>query len=455
MSRRESEIVQRLKTAYKRTREAYEDTFKGHDLHPGTEIAGAWPFITAAYSGIEQTFKFHIAEAHGQTVEELVATRGPKGAKGEARYPYRHHNLGRLFVCLEEPIRVALAEQYRQFRTLQPYIQPATAGEFLNVVSAEDGRGYERWRHSLKAPEKKIQTNSAEALLSIWDIAVQLSETGRRGWRLRGVYEQLSEVFAWRLEEIVEKLNMERVGKGLPFHDVRRESIEWMSAHGGPLNAFAELTHRAQRGLLPDADADGLSAFFGESLKAWVLARDGGVVEARSDVRAFVARATGYRGPGQGVRWNRETNGFEDVPWELDQITADELPPGGFRFEEDYRGTRRHQKKSWVFGRGFEVKENHPAQDDMPAGKWLCTLCGEKAVATGGKLIVRFWQHADDEDGFHVDVDGGEDSKEERLVREVMRLGSEFTRGEGAYIVEAVYDSKRSDDEPSTDCSAS
>ena len=204
MGRHHREIVQRLKTAHGRTREAYEQTFKGHDLHPGTDLAGAWPFITAAYSGIEQTFKFHIAEAQGKTVEELVATRGPEGAKGGARFPYRHHNLGRLFRCLDEPIRAAVSEQYRRFRTLHPYIGPAAAGEFLDVVSAEDGRGYERWRYSLTAPEQKIPTNSAEALLSIWDTAVQLCQTDRKGWRLRGVYEHLSEGFAGSLDGIME-----------------------------------------------------------------------------------------------------------------------------------------------------------------------------------------------------------------------------------------------------------
>ncbi len=65
MSRDDWEIVQRLTIAQERTREAYEDTFKGHDVHPGTEIAGVWPFTTAAYSGIEQTFKFLIAAAGG------------------------------------------------------------------------------------------------------------------------------------------------------------------------------------------------------------------------------------------------------------------------------------------------------------------------------------------------------------------------------------------------------
>ena len=81
MSRHDWEIVQRLTIAQERTREAHEETFKGHDVHLGTEIAGVWPFITAAYSGIEQTFKFLIAEAHGKTVEELVATRGRKGPR--------------------------------------------------------------------------------------------------------------------------------------------------------------------------------------------------------------------------------------------------------------------------------------------------------------------------------------------------------------------------------------
>ena len=435
MSRHHGEIVQRLKIAQERTREAYEHTFKGHDLHPGTDIAGAWPFITAAYSGIEQAFKFHIAQANGKTVEELVATRGPEGAKGEARYPYRHHNLGKLFRRLGASIQVPLAEQYRRFRTLHPYIGPATVDEFLKDVSAEDGRGYERWRYSLTAPEKKIPTNSAEALLSIWDTAVQLCETERKGWRLRGVYEHLSEGFAWKLEEIMETFNMERMESGDAYHDFRRESTEWMRAHGGPLNAFSELGHCAHRGLLPDADADGLSTPFAESLKRWMQAGDGGAVKAQSDVRVFLARAAGYRGPGQGVRWNDETKGFEDVPWELRQLTTDRPPEGGFRFEGDHRGTERMQELRWIVQRGFRVMENYPAKEDMPVDRWLCTLCAEKTVAPGGKITIRFWEHPGDEDGFYAEVEGGEESNEGRLVRDVLRFGSESTREEGEQVV--------------------
>ena len=330
-----------------------------------------------------------------------------RGAKGEARYPYRHHNLGRLFGCLEESVRAPLAEQYRRFRTLHPYIGPATVEKCLKDVSAEDGRGYERWRYSLTAPEKKIPTNSAEALISIWDTAVRLCETKRKGWRMRGVYEHLSEGLAWSLEEIMEKLNVKRMESGVAYHDFRQESVDWMRAQGGVLNAFSELAHRAHRGLLPDPGADGLSGPFAEALRRWVQARDGGAAKAQSDVRVFVGRAAGYRGRAQGVRWNVETKGFEDVPWDLRETTADLPPPEAFRFEDDFRGTDRLRQMKWLFQRGFLVNENYPAKEDMPGGKWLCTLCGEKAVASGGSVAVRFWEHPEDEDGFHVEVVGG------------------------------------------------
>ena len=439
MRRGRSEIVQRLKIAQERTREGYEQTFKGHDAHPGTDIAGAWPFITAAYSGIEQTFKFQIAEANRMTVEELVATRSPKDAKGERRFPYRHHNLGKLFNCLEAPIRNVLAEQYRRFRTLHPYIGPATAGEFLDAVSTEDGRGYERWRYSLTAPEEKIPTNSADALLSIWDVAVQLCETDREGWRLRGVYEHLSEGFAWALQDTMRR-RMERMESGEEYQELHAEAMEWMRARGGLLNAYSELVHRAHRGLVPDPEPDGLSSPLADCLTRWLEAGDVGVVKARSDVGVFLARAAGRRGPARGVRWNGETNGFEDVPWDLCETTAAEPPEGAFRFDAYMGSDDRLREIKWILKRGFRAAENYPFREQMPRDKWLCTLCAEKPV-DGDKLTIRFWEHRDDENGFYVDVEGAEESKEGRLVRKVVRLDSENTLGEGAYIVESADDS--------------
>ena len=433
MSRDHAEIAHRLETAYRRTREAYEVTFKGHDQDIGTEIASVWPFITVAYSGIEQTFKFHIAEKCKKTVEQLVASRG-----------YRHHDLGKLFACLKGRVRKAVAEEYRRFRTLHPHIEPKTADDFLRCVSAKkrpsdegDGRGYQQWRYSLTAPERDedIPRNSVEALLLIWDVAVQLCETERGGWRPRGVYERMSEGIEGCLDHIaLTRPGLGEGGKRTDHRDMRRESIAWLSRHGCVVNGFAKLIHREYRGLPPDADADGLSDFLADSREAWVSGQDGGRVTARSDIGMFVARARGSRGRGQGVRWNGETNGFEDIPWALAGLTEEKPPRGAFRFEDDGHGAhRRRQMMRWVFGRGFDVKENYPARGDMPAGKWLCTLRGEKDVASG-KLVVGFWEHPND-GGFRVEVAGGEDAGEGRLVREVMRLKSESTHESGPLVV--------------------
>ena len=181
-----------------------------------------------------------------------------------------------------------------------------------------------------------------------------------------------------------------------------------------------------------------------------------GAVKAQSDVRVFVARAAGYRGAGRSVRWNDEKKGFEDVPWELRETIADSPPEGGFRFEEeDSRGRRRLEEKNWLVQHGFRVLENYPAREDMPADKWLCTLRGEKTVAPDGKLTVRFWEHPGDEDGFYAEVDGAEDSKEGRLLRDVLRIGSGSTREEGGYLVEEIADSNRPGDGTPMDWSGS
>ena len=250
----------------------------------------------------------------------------------------------------------------------------------------------------------------------------------------RRVYEELCDGLAWGLQEIMDGLNTESTAEGHANADVDLEAAEWIEAQGGPLNAFAALVHHAHRGLLPKADAEGLSDLCAGTLRAWVQGH-GNTVKARSDVRVFVDRATGYRGPGRGVRWNHQTNGFEDLPWELPETTVEAPPPGSFRFEHDARGRRRLQEMKWVYRRGFQVRENYPAKDEMPAGKWLCTLLGEKEVAPGEKLTVRFWEHPDEIRGFYVEVDGAQESKEGRLVRAVMCGDSESTRAKGARIV--------------------
>ena len=66
------EKVQRLLTAHKKTSQTLESEPVTHERHPGTDIARNWTVITAAYSGLEQTLKFLIAEKADLTIAELI-----------------------------------------------------------------------------------------------------------------------------------------------------------------------------------------------------------------------------------------------------------------------------------------------------------------------------------------------------------------------------------------------
>ena len=83
-----NETVQRLGTAHQKTKEVLESEPVAWELHAGTEIASNWTVVTAAYSGLEQTVKYLIAEENSQTISELVQFR-----EGKAR-PYPTHHLG-------------------------------------------------------------------------------------------------------------------------------------------------------------------------------------------------------------------------------------------------------------------------------------------------------------------------------------------------------------------------
>ena len=75
------------------------------ELHPGTDIARNWTVITASYSGLEQTFKYLIAEEKGLTIAELIAFVDRQELNvnegGAKQYPFQTHNLGWLFSKLE------------------------------------------------------------------------------------------------------------------------------------------------------------------------------------------------------------------------------------------------------------------------------------------------------------------------------------------------------------------
>ena len=154
MSRDERiEKVQRLLTAHKTTREALESKPVTWELHPGTDIARNWPVITAAYSGLEQTLNYLIADQAGISIPELIDLAAPPNAGIDQpharRHPYCTHNLAWLFSKLDAPARDVVRAFYGRFRSQHSYVAVADADKFLNQVSVPRGTGYERWRYTL------------------------------------------------------------------------------------------------------------------------------------------------------------------------------------------------------------------------------------------------------------------------------------------------------------------
>ena len=101
--------VDQLYIAHKKTKETLEWEPLTWELHPGVNIARKWPAIIAAYSGLEQTFKYLIAEEQGYTIPAPIGYTEPETQDADTgerkKYPYRTHNLAFLFSKLGEPRR--------------------------------------------------------------------------------------------------------------------------------------------------------------------------------------------------------------------------------------------------------------------------------------------------------------------------------------------------------------
>ena len=122
------EKVQRLLTAHRKTKEVVENEPVSWELHAGSDIARKWPVITAAYSGLEQTLKYLIAEEKGKGIAELIRRENGK------RSLYETHNVAWLFSELENPTQEVVRDFYGRYQSLHSYITVETVDEFLRMV---------------------------------------------------------------------------------------------------------------------------------------------------------------------------------------------------------------------------------------------------------------------------------------------------------------------------------
>ena len=434
------EILQRLKIAQRQTERGFLRDGLLPDLHPGTEIASAWPFITAGYCGIEQTFKFLIANGKGISVEELVALRGER--KNE--FPFKTHDLHVLYRHLDDTAREKLEDYYRIFRSLHDYLDVGSLGDFLEIVSnppeGKAGRGYESWRYSLTDPESRIPRNSPVFLLAIWRAAVMVIED--REYERRSVLTPDKEIMAhlWpRLEFIMSTVCVRRQDKGLPFENYIEQYQAWVLPYGHPLNALATVLRDASRDAGPAQS--GASGTLEESVVEWIAwLRKHVEQHANYNVRRFHARAIGLPGGAGGIRWNAEQRLFEDVPWELSPNWLDAPPPGSFRFD-CLNGGRRDLVADFLRRTGLQVRENRhlTAPTQSEGDEWLCTLRAEPKgtdLSEDERFCVRVWESRkslQDDTDFFVEVVVG-NSEEGRRVERLLRDWSITSVGSGARL---------------------
>ena len=416
------EKVQRLLTAHKKTSQTLESEPVTHELHPGTDIARNWTVITAAYSGLEQTLKFLIAEKADLTITELIDLAPPQHAaideRPVGRHPYRTHDLAWLFSELEQPARDVVQDFYGRFQSLHSYVPIADADEFLTEISGPGGAGYERWRYTL-IEDRPLPRNSPETLSAIWGVCVQMAEQNLwNNQRVQMPDKQLTQHFCQQLEILMVNVSVDRQNAGEAFRDVSGEIRGWLWRAGHPLNAFAEVLWNFSR--YGSHGADGVSDWLSEALTRWVrdvLANP--AASARTSLRAFLNRAQGHTPDGASIRWNPQPERFEATPWSLEDCFVDALPREAILIADPVpRATPLNTL--WVAAResGCRVLENRAFNGPADQENWFCTLRVQAEDAGAVKPILSMWQKRDDDhDLFHMVEEAAPEEMEQPLRR--------------------------------------
>ena len=370
------EIYQRLKLAERKTRDAYQHAVVGYDWHEGSQIAQMWPFVTAGYCGIEQSFKFLIALRKGlQSVRMLLDEKTSRGRRSQ----YDTHDLLFLFQELDPLEQSQMSNDFRLFTSLYDHIPVRSLSGFLQIICSDQGNGYVLWRYSLTEFESALPSNSVEALLAVWKAGIQVV----RGHvidraKARTIAHEINDLFSSQLDQFLADVSVQRQNDGFGYEDYTSDFASWVSQFDHPLNAYSRLIHDHYRGL--GLDSTGASGQLAEALRRW-LAWVGAAAKNRdlgADARQFVTRALGRRGNWQGIRWNENRREFEGIPWSLGELVADSPPDGAYRFKATSDDWRRQSVVNWLYGLGFRVEENCPFHDQMPPDKWLCTSSAEK-----------------------------------------------------------------------------
>ena len=424
-----TEKVQRLKTALKKTKSLMDSESALPELHPGTDIARNWTVITSAYSGLEQTFKYLIAVDKGISIQDLIDFRIPKNIRLKAglnRHKYRTHDLAMLFLELDDEVQNIIEEHYSRFQSLHSYIVTPTVRQFLQDISGPNsGQGYERWRYTL-IEDKPLPKNSPEALISIWDISIQVAI--QKVWenqRIRMTDVYLKESILRLLHNELTNVTVGRQNRGEQFQDIDNEVKKWLWQYGDPINSIAcALWHFARFNY---HGQEGVSDWFSEALEKFLITISNVLKkEGRTSLRTFVNRAQGLTPEGSSIRWNSETNRFEPVPWSMPDLFQNSPPSNGIKFR-DTRERGLPLALLWYYSKaaGYKVLENRSYNGSSDDETFFCTHRVVSQDVESKEVLYSLWQRKHDWPYHFVLVRECDESKVNPLLQQFINMALE------------------------------
>ena len=340
------EILQRLETAFKKTKELLEDNPIPRDLHPGTNIANYWPIITATYSGLEQTLKFLIAIENSQSIQEFLDNKTK-----------RTHNLSKLFGQLGDQTKKMLEDDYIQFQSIHCYIPMEDIDSFLENVSGSDGRGYQLWRYSLIEYYNQPPVNSVEAMIAVWGTCIEICEYRiYQNFEPRLPAQKIQFILNRSFNGAYRKVCIFDQNQGKPFPDIRLEINFLYQRFDCRLNLFAKILwnyDRFETHGLADVSKK-LSEVINEFAKSILENRE---KYKDSSLKLFLDRSIGRTIIGESIKWNSQSGKFENVPWSLDYRSVESEPKNAIKVRI-YTENEIKWLRTIFYKNDFIIKEN-------------------------------------------------------------------------------------------------
>ncbi len=396
---KQQKIAWKLGVAWERTSGILFSGPVALELDTDTYIAQQWNVITSSYSGIEQTFKFLIAVDRSQTVSKLLEDR-----------TFRTHNLHCLFGYLADSVKERLRKHFTRFASLHfddTDDALMSLDGFLNTISENDGKGYEKWRYSL-IEDGPLPTNSPEALTAIWWASVKIAkEPLFPNTQLLMPEQELLQDMKELLCEAYRYVAVEKQNEGDHYREIRPEITAWLNSTDHPLNAFANVLHHHAR-----EETHGVgnaSSWLSDVLKRWVELVQKKVKDSGpSDLWAFSMGALGRWYTGHGVRWDSQGSRFAALQWTLDRETRRKPPCAALPYRSIKLGWRLPYLYRAAREAGCQVKESRDFRN-LGGHSWVRTLQVGRDD-DGWKPVLTVWErvlpHSRMVNGTTISVDG-------------------------------------------------